>query len=144
MEILRKNFKGFTLLEIIITVAVLGILLSIISLNLKAISQFRANNMKTKILRTAENLRNDSQINNRMNSLKTIKGNNYYIIKKYNESPMRVDLVEGYEFLTSSNITFSPSGIPSDTNSIILKNRDGKLTIITIDVSTGYVRIKEE
>jgi len=155
-----KNCKGFTLIEVVAVVSVIGILLliavpNVFSINQQWILEATARQMVEDI-RWAQHL---AIVEGRSYNFEIHLSQKYYRIRPENKVEPSVKTVElnpsivrlsstlpragyGGEFTDYRILTYSPTGNPGQTGSIILETRNGKSLTITVAVGTGRAKIK--
>lgn len=153
-----KNTDGFTLLELITILFILGMLCY---LAIPALISSEQIILESTAQRMVQDIRWAQQL-----AIHTGKNHNfeihltekYYYIRSENPNELslkKVRLNDSIESITSTLasagyggsftqyriLSYSPTGIPSQTGTIILKTKSGKEIKITIAVATGRVMI---
>jgi prepilin-type N-terminal cleavage/methylation domain-containing protein len=152
------NRYGFTLIELMVTIAILGLLLFIISPNITTSMDDII--LQSECHRIAQDLRLTQQ-------LAIIMGKDYcfeiHVTEKYYSVRPRdptqksykreeidprlhtitctFDSKYGGDYSGLKVLVYTPTGIPTRTGSITLQTKDGKTKRITVMVATGRVRI---
>lgn len=151
----NKNFiyKGFTLLETLIVMAIISIISSIALLEIKNYRQFK-NEVEVKrfnceIISFVNNLRMQCILKESSCEILFLKGSNE--IKVYESSVLknRLKLPSGF-FIKENNVTtwdkliyMNDKGMITTPCTLKYSDREGESNIITIGVGTAYVEVKE-
>lgn len=136
--------KAFTLIELIVSMSIILIILSIGIFSLKGPSYYRARKDLDKIVSDLRYTRNLAIANNKSSYFKFNKDNTYEI--KCGEIREVEDFSEDL-ILSSMNIKdikFTRNGISSkDTSQTIVFRINDKFYEVTIEVATGKVNLKK-
>lgn len=143
---MQKQNQGYTLLEVIVVLALIGIFLSISIPNLRIISNFQEKNEMKTFRRDIIAAKNKAIMEGTIYVLNIERKINSYNIKISGETVKDVELV--YWHIIPGNtlenrIEFSPTGVPNGGGTIRLKNKKGKITELTISPVTGKINIYE-
>ena len=139
----KSNYCGFTLIEIAITLIVIGILATVITINLPRSTV----NLNTQAELLANNIRytqNLAMTKGERYRFKISTQTNSYSI---NNSTIYLDKQTSFGSVTNNLIIFNSNGIPyidtktplKETATIALTAADGRTVIITIYPETGSV-----
>jgi len=144
-----KNNRGVTLLELILCISIIAIILSIPVFNIDVFLNLKEKNELKEFITDINYARNRSIIESARHSVFLNIDKNSYTIYKHTSSMPKI--VKKKEFthgiqLKSTNvrdkeIMFTQIGVPSHTGEVILKNRKGEKTKITITPVTGRVNV---
>ena len=163
MVIMMNKNQGITLIELIVVLAVIGVLLAVISPGIQQPIQEAM--LRTEAQRIAQEIRLTQQlaITTGMDYCFEIHVNEkYYNIRPKNTAIKLKNGVYKKEYLNKNLhavkcnfpslysgeyaglkvLTYTPTGIPSQTGSIELYSKDGKKKTIRVAVGTGRVRIQ--
>ena len=154
MKALDRDSKfGYTLLEVIVVLALFAILLSIAVPSSGLIASVRENDELNRFVRDIRDMRTNAIVENRIYTLTLNEANNNYKIHRFNPEKNLSELVRivGLEnglVLQKSgqekaSIYFKPSGAPSLGTTIHLLDRKGQNIEISISPATGSVNIKK-
>lgn len=167
MEYMRKDEKGFTLIEVVLIIIILGVIAVVVSLNLGSLGDIRVNNAVKKMvgdLRYAQQLAISTQSRHGL----TIDSTQIYSIHKDTggvdtdiKDPTNLgnDFIVNFDtyqqgqltgvrfssttpFCTGSVIEFNSIGAPTDTNGTLLACTSsigfaGSTSTILIEPNTG-------
>lgn len=143
--------KGYTLLEILVVLALLSIILSILVLKSGVISSVRERNELNAFRKDILFARNSSIVENCFYILILDEKNNSYIIKKQG---IKLNEQENFKTVKFKNglvldknhdkkiIRFYSTGSPDKGNTIRLTNRKKEVIEVSISPATGSVKLK--
>lgn len=155
----KRHNRGFTLLELIVVLAILGIISSIVIPSIVFIT--RRNTLKTVTQEIAQEIRNTQQLATyyRKEVIFDLDINrNTYTVRENRARPITYKTGQlSKDINITSNlyrpytgdmrgvrrIKYSANGLPSQTGTIWLTDQSGKTMTITIAVGTGRVKVTQ-
>ena len=155
----KRHNRGFTLLELIVVLAILGIISSIVIPSIVFIT--RRNTLKTVTQEIAQKIKDTQQLatNYRKEVIFDLDINrNTYTVRENRAKPKTFTTGQFSKDITiTSNlyrpytgdmrgvrrIKYSANGLPSQTGTIWLTDQSGKTMTITIAVGTGRVKVTQ-
>lgn len=149
LNIRSKNKKGYTLVELIVVIALMGIVLSVAIPSFKIILRTAEKKELMEFKRDLNFARNSSIMENQIYLVRIDKVKNQYFIER--ATGKNKEVIKNKEFVNgiilkennlNNSITFYPSGSPSKAGTIELSNRKGEKIEITITPATGKINIK--
>lgn len=147
MEILKNKSQGYTLLEIIVVLALLAILLSIAVPSIRIIGNFEEKNEIKSFRRDIISIKNKAIMEGTIYILSIERKNNRYVITSGGKTIKDVKFIH-WEILTgntfNNKIKFKATGSPEMGGTLRLKNKKGKVIKLTIQPVTGKLNIYEE
>lgn len=148
-----KNNSGFTLMELIITLAILSILASMVFLNVNILGNYREEAELKEFISDINYARNHSITESTTYSISIKRYTNSYTISKNvrENSSEGVKIIktkkfkDGIEIAYTSfhgdSIRFYINGAPKSAGTVKLKNSKNEIIDITVGVATGKVRV---
>ncbi len=140
--------KGFTLLEVILVISILGILLLVPSLKASSALSYRERKELSTFKKDIDYARNRAIVESCRYSVFLNFDKNYYIVKKHDRIEIvlkKYEFKSGLKLINTKNlgnqISFGYSGTPSKAGTVFLEDRKGKKIKITIVPVTGKVNI---
>lgn len=147
MEVLKEKRRGYTLLEIIVVLALLAILLSISVPSMRIMENFKEKREIKIFRRDIISAKNKAIMEGTIYILSIERKNNRYVITNRSKIIKDVKLVY-WEILTgntfNNKIKFTAAGSPDRGGRLRLKNKKGKIIKLTILPVTGKLNIYEE
>ena len=148
-NISNKNIKGYTLVEVIVVIALIGIVLSVAIPSFKIILRTSEKKELMEFKRDIIFARNSAVMENQNYYIELDIVENQYVIassiKKGQNTVKKKKLVNGI-VLKADNvnhiIAFYPTGSPDKAGTIELSNTKGEKIYITITPATGKVNLK--
>jgi|SRR5690554_553732 len=155
----KRHNRGFTLLELIVVLAILGIISSIVIPSIVFIT--RRNTLKTVTQEIAQEIKDTQQLatNYRKEVIFDLDINrNTYTVRENRAKPKTFTTGQFSKDITiTSNlyrpytgdmrgvrrIKYSANGLPSQTGTIWITDQSGKTMTITIAVGTGRVKVTQ-
>ena len=148
MEILKKtkNEKGYTLLELLVVIALIAIVLSVSIPSFKIVFNTAEKKELMELKKDLIYARNKAVMENDIYTIKLfIKQNRYQIIKKgvivIKDKTMSAGIIIK-ENNISNIVDFYPTGAPSKAGTIELRNKKNQVIFITINIATGKINLK--
>lgn len=147
----RNSKYGYTLLEVIVVLALFAIILSIAIPNIKIISHARENDELNRLRREILSVRTNAIVENCTYRIVLDYKNNSYKISKRTLSMTTMKLIKsiklenGLKFTDSSlnePIEFKATGAPKSGRTIYLTNSKNQNIELTIAPATGSVNLK--
>ncbi|HHU76749.1 MAG TPA: prepilin-type N-terminal cleavage/methylation domain-containing protein [Firmicutes bacterium] len=153
MIVLKKNRKGFTFIELVITLALLGLLLAIALPCLPALSNYRLEGAARKMAADLRLIKNEAISSGKACQIKFfVYDQSYYLYLADRNQIVR--LPEGISFIGDTNfnkdslnrpyVLFNVLGRPNMGGTVILGSRDGGRRYIILTPVTGRVRVSRE
>ena len=143
-----KTFKGFTLIELVITLAITMILLSIGMINFNVRDKIEAREQIKSLALDIKFLKNYAQVNNCKTSIK-IEDDGYKMVFGSNTKAVKFNKLVKLKSTNVRNINFTSGGKPSyvasnnSAGTIIYSIGDKKSIKITVEPVTGKVNYYE-
>lgn len=151
-----EDCRGLTLIELVITMAIIGILLGVASINHRSAVNDAV--LEATAHRIAQDIRLTQQLalaNKRDYCFEIYIREKYYIIRpsdptkgafkrEYIDPHITLSVIgfdKSYDDSYLRKLVYNPAGTPFTTGTIILTNSSGKKKEITVMVGTGRVRI---
>lgn len=142
-----KRYRGFSLIEMILSIGIILILLSVASVNFKVKDKIEAREQIKTLALDIKFLKNYAQINNKRTSM-DISDKSYTMTFGDKSKEVKFNQLVKLEESNLSNITFTSKGKPSYINE---KSSAGKMIFsvgknkfrISIQPVTGKVNISE-
>ncbi len=150
--IVRKNRRGFTLIELFITLALLGLLLAIALPCFPALSGYRLEGAARKMAVDLRLIKNEAVSSGKACQIKFFVYDQSYQLRLADENQM-VQLPEGISFQGQTTfsrdplnpyVQFNALGHPSQGGTVILKSAGGDKRYIIVTPVTGRVRVSKE
>lgn len=147
-----KDEKGFTLVEMIITVLILGMVLSMVSLNGKGLHSFIDNqNLKIQCREVHQallNARNDSVMDGKARLVYIYDDEIIiYTIGALNET-QTIQFKDSIRITSNTYfrkyLSFQPTGTVNMGGHFVFENKQGKERTVVVQIGTGRIYIKEE
>ena len=147
-----KDEKAFTLIEMIVTVGILGIILSMVFLNSKGLQNFIDNqNLKTQCREVHQvllNARNDAIMDGRARRVNIHEDKIYIYIAEATAQAEKIEFKDSILITSNTyfrkNLTFHPTGTVNFAGHFVFENRQGNKSTIVVQIGTGRIYIKEE
>lgn len=142
----KKTRQGYTLLEILVVLALISIILSIAIPSIKVIGNFEEKKEMKNFRRDIISARNMAIIEGSIYVLTIYEKDNSYIIKSKGEVIKNIKLAYWEimpENTLDSKIKFLSTGSPDKGGTIGLKNKRKKITKLTILPVTGKLNVYE-
>lgn len=145
---MKEKQRGFTLLEVILAIAILGIILSIATPNLqKPLARYRLKSTGMQLATDLRWVRQQSIYGKAvMVNIWFSLSNDIYIIRENTKVILQRTLPPGIEFieieLQQNPLTFSLAGAPGGGGRIGLKNAYGETCYVYIMPSSGRIRVE--
>jgi len=150
-----RNERGFTLAELMVTIALLGILAAVISPRLdtplsEAVLNARAFEIAQDIRRvqqlavtSGESHRFEIHAVNRRYNIRP-QDNMKSSIKTVNLDPQITSVTSTFQDIGGGwrGVTYTPTGIPTQTGEVVIFDNRGRGRAIIVAVGTGRVRIE--
>ena len=141
-----KGLRGYTMMEIIIVLALFGILLSIVLPGYGMLDRFKTSQELKELRRDILHARNQAIVNGKTYYFKVDYDNNGYFITTDGTNIKTVTLESGLKLLTTSNtrsIEFIRTGVPNGAGTIKLVSSIGKKYDVSITPIIAKVNIYE-
>lgn len=142
----KKTRQGYTLLEILVVLALISIILSIAIPSIKVIGNFEEKKEMKNFRRDIISARNMAIIEGSIYVLTIYEKDNSYIIKSKGKVIKNIKLAYWEimpENTLDSKIKFLSTGSPDKGGTIGLKNKRKKITKLTILPVTGKLNVYE-
>lgn len=147
-----KDESAFTLVEMIVTVGILGIILSMVSLNSKGLQNFIDNqNLKTQCREVCQvllNARNDAIMDGRARRVSIYEDKIYVYIAEASAQAEKIEFKDSILITSNTyfrkNLNFHPTGTVNLGGHFVFENRQGNKRTIVVQIGTGRIYIKEE
>lgn len=147
-----KSHRGFTLIELFITVTMLGLLLAVALPRLSALSSWQLESAARKMAVDLRLTRNEAVSSGKVCQVKFFVYGQLYQLHLAGENRM-VNLPEGISFQGSTTfdkdplnpyVLFNALGRPNRGGTVILKSANGDKRYIIVTPVTGRVRVSRE
>lgn len=149
MKRLFNNEKGFTLIEIIVTILLMSLLLSVTIINIQTNQDALLKKYANQLVQDIRNVRMKT-IYEKTTGYKFYFGADHYKIMLHTNTLKKVEFHKDISYTSTykyksggESLYFTLTGAPSRAGHIILTNRRGNKIEITVEVSTGRVRMRE-
>ena len=146
-NIKQTNKQGYTLLELIVVLALLSIILSIAAPSIRVIGKFEEKMEMKTFRKDIISAKNKAITEGTMYALFIERENNRYLINSGGKTIKYVkfkhwEILPGNTF--NNRIKFLAAGSPDRGGSLRLKNKKGKIIKLTIVPVTGKLNMYEE
>lgn len=138
--------KGYTLIELIVVLALFSLLLSITLPNSSLIRTYNENNELRSIQKELRQARNRAILENRTVIASFYKESNQYKIRySKNEVIKNYPLSSGLKIISpiSKDIYFNGTGRVGNPHSVYIEKSNGKIYKISIQVNTATISLQE-
>ncbi|MEJ8751707.1 type II secretion system protein [Lagierella sp. ICN-221743] len=137
-----KKTKGFTLIELILTIAILAMLVGVGALRYDFLTNYQEKIEIESVLRTINEARNASITSGYVHTVKFLKDENMVQVNQESEIVERLNL-QKLQVQRLESFKFSTTGAPSIAGTYYFQGHK-KEYIITIEVATGKVNLIEK
>lgn len=139
--------KGYTLIELIFVIIILGVITSMILPNVNVIKRIKAKNEINELRKDILFARNKAIIENKIYNIYFSIEKNKYIIRSSEETSIikTKEFNYGVELEDRGNmktLKFNPNGTPGSSGTIFLKDSFGKSHRITVTPVSGRLGIE--
>lgn len=140
-----RTKQGYTLIELIVVLALLSLLLSICVPSISIIGKFKEKEEIDSFRRDIVSTRNKAIMEGFAYNLKIEEPNNTYIITKDGKVIKEVEFAywQVKNNFEKNSFKLLPTGSPDQGGSIWLTNKKGKVTKLTLVPVTGKVNVYE-
>lgn len=147
----RLNEDGYTILECVLCLLLIGLSLNIISPNFKSISRFEEEKSIKKFERDLYRYRNQSILDGMQYNFKLDEVQNDYTIYRLEYGEKQVEKVKFHNgikimdnsFKSDGLIVFNPTGAAT-SGTLKFKSSDGKIRRISIEVGNSKINVRDE
>lgn len=147
-----KDEKAFTLIEMMVTLGILGIVLSMLSLNSKGLQNFIDNqNLKTQCREVHQallNARNDTLMDGRIRRVTISRDKINIFIADASTKAEKIEFKDSIQITSNTyhgkSLSFQPVGTVNQGGHFVFENRQGNKRTIVVQIGTGRIYIKEE
>lgn len=137
-----KKTKGFTLIELILTIAILGLLVGVGALRYDFLTNYQEKIEIESVLRTINEARNASITSGYVHTVTFAKDENMVQVNREGEVVERLNLKK-LQIKKLESFRFSTTGAPSKAGTYYIHGNK-KEYIITIEIATGKVNLIEK